>query len=47
MGGAYADYRQRLRVWLAWLITAAALGPFILYLLLTMLANLLDDELDD
>lgn len=34
----------RLKAWLAWLITAAALGPFILYLLLTAIANLLDDE---
>ena len=29
---------------LAWLLNAAALGPFVIYLILTCLSHLLDDE---
>ena len=44
MGGALADYRKRLKAALSWLFLTAALGPFIVYLRLTLLANLLDDD---
>ena len=44
VGGALADYRKRLKAALSWLLLTAALGPFIVYLLLTLLANLLDDD---
>ncbi len=44
MGRALADYRKRLKRGIAWLLDVAALGPFVVYLLLTVIANLLDDE---
>ena len=47
MGRAYADYRRRLRHWLSWVLHSAAMGPFIVYLILAALANLLDDEIDE
>ena len=44
MGRTLADYRKRLKAGLVWLLEVAALGPFIVYLFLTVLANLLDDD---
>lgn len=44
MGGTHPDYRKRLKRALAWLLSVAAFGPFAVYLLLTVLSHLLDDE---
>lgn len=49
MGGALGEVPRvptfpRLKAWLAWLLATVALGPFIVYLILTAIANLLDDE---
>ena len=44
MGRTLADYRKRMKAALSWLLLTAALGPFIVYLILTLIANLLDDE---
>lgn len=49
MGGAVGSHERvsalsRVRRWLAWAISCAAVLPFIVYLVLTVIQNTLDDE---